>query len=325
MYIPHVVMSQQFDRPFLERLYQTTTEMKERLRQGDLHLACKMKYKTLVSLFYEPSTRTRLSFEIAGANLGAHIITTDNANVFSSAIKGESLEDSIRVISTYLSASSYRSVIVLRHNDKGAALRAAEVSCTPIINAGDGTGQHPTQTLLDLYTIYDECGGVDGLTIALVGDLRYGRTIHSLAYLLAKFAIKQLYLVSPEELKLPRDVRDYLIRHNTPFEENANLDEVAPLVDVIYQTRLQKERFPKEELFDHVSGRYIIDRALIERMKTQARILHPLPRNNEIAQEIDNDPRAAYFRQAQNGLFVRMALLDIVCNTPCDIPPLPKE
>ncbi len=241
--------------------------------------------------------------------LGGDVLSTENAENFSSTAKGELLEDSVRTV------AAYSDVIVLRHPKEGAA-EAAALVCpdTPIINAGDGDGQHPTQALLDLYTIRRECGGINGKHIALVGDLAHSRTIHSLLYLLTKYnKIGHLYLVAPEFVKLKRELLLHVAESDIPLTISSDLKAIAPKVDVIYQTRLQKERFTQEDFKayqkHHRQAEYRIDADLLKLMKPDARILHPLPRVNELLPEVDSDPRAAYFRQVENGLYIRMALL----------------
>jgi len=293
----HIVEAQQFDRAFLEALFAEATELKTKPSDS-------MCGKILASLFYEPSTRTRLSFESAALRLGGQVVGTENAHEFSSAIKGESLEDTVRII------GGYADVIVLRHSENDAAQRAAVVAEVPIINAGCGTGQHPTQGLLDLYTITSECGKIDGLTIAFAGDLKFGRTIRSLAYLLGKFKDIQIVFVSPQELRVGTDIKDYLERHAVAYKEVATLEEIIGGVDVLYQTRIQTERMENAKEAQRLqAGAYRIDKALALQMRPGAIVMHPLPRNSEIAPEVDTLPCAAYFRQAQNGLYVRMALL----------------
>lgn len=265
-----------------------------------------LENKVVACIFYEPSTRTRLSFETAALKLGAKVISTENAAQFSSAAKGETLEDTIKVIGGYADA------IVLRHFEKGASLRATGISTVPIINAGDGTGEHPTQALLDIYTIQKELGSVEKLKIALVGDLLNGRTIHSLLNLLTLYKNNTIYLISPTELKLPKAERNRLKQKNINFIEQDNLKEILPKIDVLYMTRVQKERFVSEKEYELLKNLYQIDREKLDRMKKKSIVLHPLPRNNEISSEIDADKRAAYFRQAQNGLYIRMALLSLL-------------
>lgn len=300
----HIIESQQFSRDDLEELFRNASFMEKVCVNRNSNL---LTNKTMATLFYEPSTRTRLSFEAAMSRLGRRIITTENAREFSSAVKGESLEDTIRIV------GAYADVIVMRHYEEGASRRAAKVSTVPIINAGDGPGQHPTQALLDLYTIQHELGSIDGKIVALVGDLAQGRAVRSLAYLLAKFSIAKLYLVSPTAARMKKDIREYFKRHGVTYEETNNLSSIAGALDVIYQTRVQTERYADATSAKTIADAHIIvDTATLNQMKQKSIILHPLPRNNEIAPEVDSDPRAAYFRQARNGLFVRMALLKMV-------------
>lgn len=296
----HCLVSQQFDLKRLADLFS----------RADLIRSCRndcMRGKILISLFYEPSTRTRFSFESAAIRLGGQCIATENAREFSSVIKGESLEDSIRVM------GRYGDVIILRHSEDDAADRAAVVSSIPVVNAGSGKKQHPTQALLDLYTIQRERQCISGTHIALVGDLKYGRTIRSLAYLLAKFEDIKIYFVSPPTLRVDCDILAYLDRHNVKYQESSSLQEVIDEVDVVYMTRVQKERMPGGmsdiEMMD-LQAAYRIDETLTSKMGKNTIIMHPLPRNNEIAPEVDHLPQAAYFRQAENGLYVRMALLE---------------
>ena len=238
--------------------------------------------------------------------LGGRTMGTDNAREFSSAAKGETIEDTVRIV------SGYSDVIVLRHYEEGAARRAAAVSSVPVINAGDGPGQHPTQALLDLYTIRDEIGHVDGIRIAMVGDLANGRTVRSLTYLLSKFRDIRVSFVAPSQVAMRQDIKDHLDEHRVPWTETQDLDAVLPQVDVVYQTRIQKERFPDEASYLEVKGIYRIDARAMSMLQKTAIVMHPLPRVDEISPEIDSDPRAAYFRQARNGMYIRMALLDRV-------------
>lgn len=237
--------------------------------------------------------------------LGGQVISTESAENFSSAMKGETLEDSIRII------SGYSDMIVLRHRESGAAKRAAQVSSVPIINAGDGSGEHPTQALLDYYTLRKEIGRTDDFTITLVGDLLYGRTIHSLIYLLSQSKNVQVILVAPRGLGLPEKYKKILHSKKIKFSESENLEDVCDQVDVIYMTRIQKERFSSLRLYNRVKNSFVIDGRLLSRLNRQVIIMHPLPRVNEINREIDGDKRAAYFRQAKNGLYIRMALLSL--------------
>ena len=257
----------------------------------------------MASLFYEPSTRTRFSFEAAMLRLGGSIITTENAREFSSAAKGESLYDSTRII------NGYADIIVMRHHEAGSAEKAAQVSTAPVINAGDGAGQHPTQALLDLYTIQSHFHEINNLKVAMVGDLKYGRTVRSLSYLLTKYSGIRIFFVSPSVCRMESDIKNYLDKAGVSWEEETDLDTVLPLVDCVYMTRIQRERFIVPEDYDEAAGKYILTLDKVRRMKPDAIIMHPLPRLNEIPQEVDDDPRAYYFEQAQNGLYIRMALL----------------
>lgn len=262
-----------------------------------------LRDQTWATIFYEPSTRTRLSFETAIQNLGGHLITTENAGEFSSAIKGESIEDTVRVI------GSYANGIILRHPEAGSADRAAAVSPVPIINAGDGAAEHPTQALLDIYSIQKAKGRLDGLKIALVGDLLYGRTVHSLLTLLVIYDV-EIYLIAPPELQLPQEYMDQLKRHNIKHTVMADWEAVIDKLDILYMTRIQRERFKHPEAYEKLKASFVLGPDDVARMKPEAIILHPLPRVNEIDPAVDQDPRAQYFEQARNGLFLRMALLN---------------
>jgi aspartate carbamoyltransferase catalytic subunit len=300
----HVVESQQFDRPLLEQVFQLASEMEDVAASGG---SDELKGRIMASLFYEPSTRTRLSFEAAMLRLGGEVIGTESAGQFSSVAKGETLEDTVRILSAYCD------VVVLRHFNVGASKRAAAVSAAPVINAGDGPGQHPTQALLDLYTIDKELGRIDGVRIAMVGDLANGRTVRSLSYLLSKFDGVELIFVAPPAVAMGRDIKAFLDEKGTPYRETEDLDAVLPEIDVVYQTRIQKERFGgRMGEFRRVSGVYVMDARAMSRMRQDAILMHPLPRVGEIPDEVDADPRAAYFRQAANGLYIRMALLRMV-------------
>ncbi len=299
----HVVAAQQFDRHRLEELFAASGAMEDLIRRGSQRL----QGRIMATLFYEPSTRTRLSFEVAMLRLGGQVISTENARDFSSAVKGETLEDTVRIV------GGYADCIVLRHHEEGAAARAAEVAPVPIINAGDGPGQHPTQSLLDLYTISRELGGLDGLHLVMVGDLAHGRTVHSLAYLISRFRDVQVTLVAPERIRMPAGVVEHMTRAGVKVREDHDLLHAVEDADVVYQTRVQKERFSVPGGAQAELGpTYRIDRAVLERLPAGAIVMHPLPRVDEIDAEVDNDPRAAYFRQARNGVAVRMALLDMV-------------
>ena len=299
--IRHVVEVGQFDREGIERLFADADRMRELPRE-----AAPLRGRILATLFYEPSTRTRLSFETAMLRLGGHVISTENAREFSSAIKGETVEDTVRTVEGYADA------IVIRHHEQGAAHRAAAVAAVPILNAGDGPGEHPTQALLDLYTIRHELGRIDGLRVALVGDLRFGRTARSLARLFRLTTGTELVFVSPPVVPMGDDVRAELEAAGIPYRDETDLAAVLPHVDVVYQTRIQRERFATPEEYEACRGVYVVDRAAMGRLNPGAILLHPLPRVDEIAPEVDADPRAAYFRQAHNGVYVRMALLSLV-------------
>ena len=261
-----------------------------------------LKGKILATLFFEPSTRTRLSFEAAMLKLGGSNIGLDAE--IASVKKGENLADTVRTIENYADA------IALRHSLEGAAKLAAEFSKVPIINAGTGAEEHPTQAFIDLYTMRKEKGKVDGLKIALMGDLRYGRTVHSLAYALALYNV-ELYLVSPESLRMRKDVLQ-TIKTKIPVTEDANLETIMPQIDVLYVTRIQKERFPDAAEYAKVKGTYKVDLKTLKNAKKDMIILHPLPRVDEIAAEVDSTPQARYFSQVGNGVVVRMALLALV-------------
>jgi aspartate carbamoyltransferase catalytic subunit len=297
----HVVEVGQFDRVGVERLFRQTDEMRDLPRS-----ATPLQGRILATIFYEPSTRTRLSFEAAMLRLGGQVISTENAREFSSAIKGETVEDTVRIVAGYADA------IVIRHYEQGAAHRAAAVATVPILNAGDGPGEHPTQALLDLYTIRHELGRIDGLRVALVGDLRFGRTARSLARLFRLTEGTELVFVSPPAVPMGDDVRQALNAHGIRYRDEPDLAAVLPHVDVVYQTRIQRERFATSEEYEASRGVYVLDRTAMARLNPGAIVLHPLPRVDEITPEVDADPRAAYFRQAHDGVYVRMALLTSV-------------
>lgn len=300
-----VIDAQQFDYETIARVFEIAREMED-TKSSDL-----LEGKVMTSLFYEPSTRTRLSFEAAMKRLGGEVISTENAKEFSSKAKGESLEDSIRVI------SGYCDVIVLRYYREGGAKRAQNYSGVPIINAGDGSGQHPTQALLDLYTIKKIFGEIRGLKIAMAGDLINGRTVRSLSYFLAKhFPDNEIFFISPSRVRMREDIKEYMDRYRLRWNELEDFDSVLPQLDVIYQTRVQKERFEDDQVvYEEImaeSEKLIINRQKLEKMKSGAIIMHPLPRLSEIQYGVDKDPRAKYFEQARNGLYVRMALLKMI-------------
>ena len=259
--------------------------------------------KKLATLFYEPSTRTRLSHEAAMINLGGSVLGFSSADS-SSASKGESVADTIRVI------SCFADICAMRHPKEGAAMVASQHATIPVINAGDGGHQHPTQTLTDMLTIRSLKGRLDNMTIGLCGDLKFGRTVHSLSHALGRYPGIRFVLISPEELKLPSYIKnDVLDRQNIPYEEVVRLEDALPDLDILYMTRVQKERFFNEEDYVRMKDFYILDNKKMELAKEDMYILHPLPRVNEIATEVDNDPRAAYFKQVQYGVYIRMALI----------------
>ena len=259
--------------------------------------------KILATLFFEPSTRTRLSFESAMLSLGGQVLGFSSA-ASSSASKGESVADTIRVVSAYCD------IIAMRHPKEGAPLVATQHSLVPVINAGDGGHNHPTQTLTDLITIHKEKGHFDNLTIGFCGDLKFGRTVHSLVAAMSCYTGVRFVFVSPEELKLPRYVKEqYVKSKNIPYTQSTSLEEVMPDLDILYMTRVQKERFFNEEDYLRLKDSYILTPEKLENAKEDLRILHPLPRVNEISVAVDNDPRACYFKQAQNGRYIRMALI----------------
>lgn len=259
--------------------------------------------KKLATCFYEPSTRTRLSFEAAMLNLGGSVLGFSSADS-SSAAKGESVSDTIRVI------SCYADICAMRHPKEGAPLVASEKSAIPVINAGDGGHQHPTQTLTDLLTIHSLKGHLDNLTIGLCGDLKFGRTVHSLIHALIRYPNVKFVLISPEELRVPSYIlEDVLAQNNVPFKEVVRLEDALPELDILYMTRVQKERFFNEEDYIRMKDFYILDKAKMELAPKDMLVLHPLPRVNEISTEVDDDPRAVYFKQVQYGVYVRMALI----------------
>ncbi|MHA2218731.1 MAG: aspartate carbamoyltransferase [Candidatus Hodarchaeales archaeon] len=307
--LKHIIKTQNFTREFLfgengyEGIFKSANEMRNLAHSGGSDI---LKGKIIATWFAEESTRTRLSFESAALRLGAGVISSTNARQFSSEAKGEVLEDTIRVL------QCYSDCIVIRYHEEGGAARAAHVSNVPIINAGDGSGQHPTQSLLDLFTIYDELGQIDGLHVGLVGDLKHGRTIHSLAYLLGKFNDIRVSFISPQNLMVPDDITSYLNKHNVYWDQYHNLGDIIKDIDVLYQTRIQKERFKSIEDYNRVKGELIIDRVIANSMKSDAIIMHPLPRVDEVRYSVDDNYRARYFAQAENGLYVRMALLKLL-------------
>ena len=292
----------QFAREDLDSIFAVAHEMSEMVqRVGSFDL---LKGKVLTNLFYEPSTRTSSSFVAAIERLGGSVVQINNVT-YSSVSKGESLADTVRTMESYTDA------IVLRHPEKGSAAEAAAAASKPIINAGDGPGEHPTQALLDAYTIREEMGGIDGLTVTMLGDLKYGRTVHSLARLLTLYDVKINY-VAPEALAMPADLVAEVDGAGIGQTQTTQLESVLGDTDVLYVTRIQKERFEDPGEYEKLKGSYVIDSSTMQAAKENMIVMHPLPRVDEIATEFDADPRAAYFRQMEYGMYVRMALLALV-------------
>lgn len=311
----HILRAQQFSRPLLEAVFQRANEFHILLGDafGKRNVRMLFTGSTMSSIFDAESLRTRFSFEMAAHRLGIHVLTSQNATQFSATYpneyrsRGESLEDSIKVFNTY-----HPDIIVLRHPEEGAAERAARVSTVPIINAGDGRGQHPTQAVLDTGTIQLRFGRIDDLTVIIGGDLAYGRTARSLAYMLSKFKAVRIIFVSPPELRMKADVLAHLQEHHVVFAEHEILEDAMPLADVVYWTRAQREKAVDGKVsYEDISRRYCIDAALMKRMKPDAILMHPLPRNEEIHPEVDDDPRAWYFKQTGYSVPIRMALLEL--------------
>jgi aspartate carbamoyltransferase len=297
-----ILTVKQFSQDDLKYIFEVAHEMREMVeRVGTFDL---LKGKILVNLFYEPSTRTSASFTAAMERLGGSVIPINEVK-YSSVAKGESLPDTVR------SLECYSDVIVLRHPEVGASAIAAQYARKPIINAGDGIGEHPTQALLDLFTIIEEKGNVDGLTITMVGDLKYGRTVHSLSRLLSLYDVK-LNFVSPEILRLPEEIISELESKGIPIQEYTLLDQALSESDVLYVTRIQKERFAEPQDYENVKGTYVITPQTLTKASKDLILMHPLPRVGEISMDLDDDPRAAYFRQMEYGMYVRMALLAMV-------------
>ncbi len=263
-----------------------------------------LRGKVLASLFYEPSTRTRLSFETAMERLGGSVITVSGTEG-SSLSKGETLSDTAKVI------ENFADVIAVRHSLSGSAAEMANSASIPVINAGDGSGEHPTQALLDIYTMKKERGDIDGLTVAMVGDLKYGRTVHSLSYLLSHYGVKMI-LVSPDQLKMPAEITDFLTEKKIEFEVTENMEDAVKHAHVCYMTRVQKERFDDPAEYEKFKNFYVLTREIIEKYNSKMTVMHPLPRVGEISLNVDGLEGAAYFRQVKNGVAVRMALLALV-------------
>lgn len=291
----HVLSSDQYTRESLEEVF----ALADKVRTHQEEYKNKLEDKIIAIMFYEPSTRTRLSFETAALKLGAKIITTENAGEFSSAAKGETIQDTVNVISGYADA------LVIRHKSDTSAIDAASVNKMPILNAGAGKGEHPTQALLDLYTIKRKRGKIDGAKVAILGDLLYGRTIHSLIKLLALYKNVEIYGLSKKDFMLPQEYIDFLKEKNINYTICNSFDDIPKDVDIMYHTRIQQERFEG----DFGKEEYIINKEVLNKFSENTIVLHPLPRTGEIAEDIDDDPRALYFEQAGNGLYIRMALL----------------
>jgi aspartate carbamoyltransferase catalytic subunit len=306
----HIVRAQQFTPQLIERLFHRTKQFKKTDGRG---FEDTLRRRFILNLFYEPSTRTRLSFDAAARRLGMEVLSTENAREMSSAVKGESLADTISYVTGLVD------VAVVRHPQEGAAEEAASRNEVSIVNGGDGTGQHPTQAFLDLFTIEEFMGRLTNITLVCVGDLARGRTVRSLVYLFAKYPGNSIIFVSPPEYRIGEDIKEYLTRHNVPFSETSNLSETLEYGDVFYCTRPQLER-PNpyghvicDERMTEIRVEFTMRLVHVERMKPTAIILHPLPRTFELHPEIDSNPRAKWFPQAHNGLWTRMSILEYVC------------
>lgn len=297
-----ILHGNQFSKKDIEAIIKNASNFEKDLKKRDSLTL--LRGKILANLFYEPSTRTRLSFEAAMQRLGGGVISMGSVES-SSVAKGETLTDTARTV------SQYADVIVIRHPRTGSAREAADAVPIPVINAGDGTGQHPTQALLDIYTIKKELGSLNHLTVSMVGDLKNGRTVHALSELLSLFKTS-LYFVSPQVLRMPEEITSGLKEKGIEVVETGDMLEAANKSNVIYMTRIQKERFGDLSEYERVKGSYIINRAFLDRVRKKITILHPLPRVDEIDPEVDTYPGAAYFRQMRNGVFVRMALLSMI-------------
>ena len=297
-----ILHGNQFSKKDIEAIIKVTSNFEKELKKKDSLTL--LKGKILATLFYEPSTRTRLSFETAMQRLGGGVISMGSVES-SSVAKGETLMDTVRTV------SQYADVIVIRHPRTGSAREAADAVPIPVINAGDGTGQHPTQALLDIYTIQKELGSLKNLTISMIGDLKNGRTVHALAELLSLFKTR-LYFVSPSSLRMPEEIINHLKQKGIEIEETEDMLKASNASNLIYMTRIQKERFTDLSKYEKLKGSYIINEEFLKKLKKKMTILHPLPRVDEITPEVDTYSGAAYFRQVRNGVFVRMALLSMI-------------
>jgi len=297
-----VLNGYQFTNQQLNHIMNVAANYERRVKEGEV--IRDLEGMVVASLFFEPSTRTRLSFEAAINRTGAKCISMADAKASSTA-KGETLEDTIRTVDGYIDC------IVMRHPEKGAAVRAADIADHPVINGGDGAGQHPTQALLDIYTMRKEKGHIGGQTITFLGDLKYGRTVHSLGYFMQQLGNKMIF-ASPEELKMPEDITKDLLSRGAQIEETTDVKAALAASDFVYVTRVQRERFQDEESYNRCKGSYVINNELIKASKPGITFMHPLPRVDEIATEVDAYEGAAYFRQAHNGMYLRMALLGLL-------------
>lgn len=296
----HIVSAAELDREYIDSLLRIAEDIK----RSPSKYASSLRGKIVATIFFEPSTRTRLSFESAIARLGGTCISTENAMETSSSVKGETMEDAIKVISNYGEA------IIIRHKDNDAADRAASVATKPVINAGSGTTHHPTQSLLDAFTIYEKFGSIDGKRIMIAGDLMRGRTCDSLVHILSKYNEVEFYFAAPEGCGIKPELRNFLKKNNCKYHECATIADCIDRVDIVYMTRVQKERFENDlELYERIKDHFILTSDLVARMNHESIILHPLPRIGEIPVSVDTDHRAHYFEQAENGLWMRMAIL----------------
>ncbi len=299
--MPHVISAKDFTKEVIEKILVRAGEMEKQCSEGKVEKL--LADKIVACIFFEPSTRTRLSFETAALKLGAQVITAENAMENTSTYKGETIEDTTKML------CAYADIVVMRHPTPGMPFKASKVATEPIINAGDGANEHPSQGFLDLYTIKKEHGKLEGLNIGFGGDLLNSRTLHSFMPLVKFFPGNKFYFMSPKELELSEDFLAELKNNNISFEISNSLEEKLSDLDVLYMTRVQKERFGTAEEYNKVKDLFILKKEHLNRLKPNAIIMHPLPKINEIEPEVDNDSRAAYFKQAQNGLYVRMAIL----------------
>lgn len=298
----HILSAEQFSRPEIEEIFEATDAIKHDYCQNKQELTQRHLGREAIMLFYEPSTRTRLSFESGAKKIGISPTSTENAGTTSSAIKGESVEDTMHMLNEYMP-----DLVVIRHNETGGVARASTVANMPVINAGDGKGEHPTQSLLDAYTIWQNHGRLDNLKVVMGGDLLQGRTVRSLSKILSLFDRNQIIFNSIPELQMADDIKAYLKTRGTKYEEVSDMKKAFEDADVVYWTRLQKERLPEGT---KINQTYSIDQKAMSYLPDSAIVMHPLPRVDEIHTEVDNDPRAKYFEQAGNGMWLRMALMD---------------